>query len=74
MKTNPWLLVLILIESETVPTKKKTMQSRASLIAGYYHISTSFLHNHKSRKTSQNKAKNIFIETNNVAEIKKTEL
>jgi len=35
MKTNPWLLVLILIESETTPAKQKAMQSRESLIAGY---------------------------------------
>jgi len=49
--------VLILIESETVPVKQKAMQSRASLIAGYDHTSTSFLHNHKSRKTSQTQSK-----------------
>jgi len=53
MKTNPRLLVLILIESEPAPAKQKTMQSRASLIAGYDHTSTSFLHKSKSRKTSQ---------------------
>jgi len=29
------------------------MKSRASLIAGYDHTSTSFLHKHKSRKTNQ---------------------
>jgi len=53
MKTNPWLLVLILIESETAPAKQKTMQCRASLIADYDGTQTSFLHNHNSRKTSQ---------------------
>jgi len=35
MKTNPWLLVLILIESEKAPAKQKAMQCRASLIVGY---------------------------------------
>jgi len=54
MKTNPWLLVLILIEFETAPAKQKAMQSRASLIAGYDHTSTSFLHKSKSKKTNQN--------------------
>jgi len=53
MKTTPWLLVLILIESKTAPPKQKAMQSRVSLIAGYDHTSTSFLHKSKSRKTSQ---------------------
>ena len=39
--------------------KTKTMQSRASLIAGYDDTLTSFLHNHKSRKTSLKLCKNI---------------
>jgi len=54
MKTNLWLLVLILIESETTLAKQNAMQSRAFLIAGYDHTTTSFLHKSKRRKTSQN--------------------
>jgi len=54
MKTNPWLLVLILFESETAPAKQKLCKPKASLIAGYDDILTSFLHNHKSTKTNHN--------------------
>jgi len=46
------------------------MQSKASLIAGYDHTLTSFLDNHKSRKTSQRQSKNNFIQTSNATEIK----
>jgi len=35
MKKNPWLLVLILIESETAPAKQKAMECRASLIVDF---------------------------------------
>jgi len=49
--------VLILIESETAPAKQKAMQSRTSLIVGYDHTSTSFLHKSKSRKPAKTNQK-----------------
>jgi len=58
MKTNLWLLVSVLFEYETAPAKQKLCKPKASLIAGYDGTLTSFLHNHKSIKTSHKQCQN----------------
>jgi len=72
MKTNTWLLVLILIEFEIVPAKQKLCNPKHLSLQVMIIHQLFFRINIRAKKIAKKHSKNSFTQTNNNAtEIKK---